>query len=224
MRLLVGFEKGEQARYLSHLDIQRGLQRAIRRAGLPVLYSSGFNPHPLISFASALPVGVTGSLEVLELQTQEIGENEAFMALNAHAAPGLNCVQTRIVGPEFPSLTPLTQAAKYEISLLSNIPTKALAQSAVELLSYPIPVQKKGKAGIKTIDLLPLIYEFSVNENGPVLSIEVIGAHTQEGSLPIALLAKTLLDAADPNGFARLHRLGLFTRKQGGPWTNIMTF
>ena len=57
MRVAIGFEKREPVRFVSHLDLQRALQRALRRSGLPLAYSQGFHPHPLVSLASALAVG-----------------------------------------------------------------------------------------------------------------------------------------------------------------------
>ena len=58
MRMLAVYHKAEDARFISHLDILRALQRAFRRAGLPLKYSDGFNPHPELSFASALATGI----------------------------------------------------------------------------------------------------------------------------------------------------------------------
>ena len=60
MRIIAVFEKSERIRHIGHLDIQRAVQRALRRSGLPVAYSQGFNPHILITFASALSTGACG--------------------------------------------------------------------------------------------------------------------------------------------------------------------
>ncbi len=57
MKLLLRLEKGEKVKYISHLDMQRLFQRALRRAKLPCAYSQGFNPHMLVSFACALSRG-----------------------------------------------------------------------------------------------------------------------------------------------------------------------
>ena len=57
MRLIARLTKLEPVRFVSHLDILRLLQRAFRRAGVPLSYSQGFNPHPLLSFATALSTG-----------------------------------------------------------------------------------------------------------------------------------------------------------------------
>ncbi len=250
MRLIAGFKKGEEARCLSHLDFQRALQRLLRRAGLPLLYSSGFNPHPLISYASALPVGATGDCEAVELQTEDISEAEAFALLSAVETPGLACVRVRAVGPDFPSLTPLTQAAKWEISLVLDetanggvyggrqhaAPTAGedeecgrqhapTAEKIAEMLSKPIIVQKKGKAGIKPLDVTPLIYEHAVYESDTGVLISLIGAHTPTGSLPVALLAKALLEGIDISGYPLIHRKALLTcPRNGDGWVNIMEY
>ncbi|NLY60794.1 MAG: DUF2344 domain-containing protein, partial [Clostridiales bacterium] len=54
MRIVVKYTIGEKVKYISHLDFMRAVQRALRRAEIPVAYSKGFNPHPRLSFASAL--------------------------------------------------------------------------------------------------------------------------------------------------------------------------
>ncbi len=237
MRLIAGFKKGEEARYLSHLDFQRALQRLLRRAGLPLLYSSGFNPHPLISYASALPVGATGECEVVELQTEEMPESEAIALLTARETPGLSCVRVRAVDKDFPSLTPLTQAAAWEIALVLDDMTNAgviggrprraapTAERIREMLSMPIIVQKKGKAGVKPLDVMPLIYEYAVSESDTGARITLIGAHTPTGSLPVGLLAKALLEGLQMTGYHLIHRKGLLTRPRSGDgWINIMDY
>ncbi len=243
MRLITGFEKGEEARWLSHLDFQRALQRLLRRAGLPLMYSSGFNPHPLISYASALPVGATGDCEAVELQTEEISEAEAFAILSKTEAPGLKCVRVRAVGADFPSLTPLTQAASWEIALVLDGPHDAAVISGAvmdgrphraaptaerirEMLSEPIIVQKKGKAGVKPLNVLPLIYEHGVSEGGQGALIALTGAHTPVGSLPVGLLAKALLSGLNMPGYYTLRRRALLTRAKNDAnrWVNIMDY
>ncbi|MGH2634098.1 MAG: TIGR03936 family radical SAM-associated protein, partial [Tepidiformaceae bacterium] len=65
-RFRVWFRKGERVRYISHLDVLRAWERAIRRTGLPLSYSQGFTPHPKIAFASPLPLGFIGECEVMD--------------------------------------------------------------------------------------------------------------------------------------------------------------
>ena len=68
MRMLAVYHKTESARYISHLDVQRTLQRAFRRAKLPLRFSEGFNPHPELSFASALATGTTSDAEWFDVE------------------------------------------------------------------------------------------------------------------------------------------------------------
>lgn len=70
-RLRVWFRKGERVRYISHLDVLRYWERAIRRAGLPLAYSQGFTPHPKLAFAGPLPLGFTSEAEVMDVTLDE---------------------------------------------------------------------------------------------------------------------------------------------------------
>ena len=67
MRIIVSFYKHEQVMFVSHLDMQRLFQRAFRRADLPLAYSNGFNPHPLLSFATALSFQALKKASILML-------------------------------------------------------------------------------------------------------------------------------------------------------------
>ena len=70
-RLRARFAKRESLKYISHLDLARTWERVFRRAGLPVVYSQGFNPRPRFQIAAALPVGVTGQSELLDIWLSE---------------------------------------------------------------------------------------------------------------------------------------------------------
>lgn len=66
-RIRIKYIKGEQVKYISHLDILRTLNRVLKRAELPVAYSQGYNPHPLVSFGLPLSVGVTSEAEYADI-------------------------------------------------------------------------------------------------------------------------------------------------------------
>ena len=65
--MLLQFRKGDIVRHLGLLDLQRTMQRALRRSGLPIAYSKGFSPHIVMSFASALSSGIPGDAELLDV-------------------------------------------------------------------------------------------------------------------------------------------------------------
>lgn len=89
-RMRVTFCKQGRLAMLSHLEIARALERAVRRAGLPFAISQGFSPHMKIAFGAALPVGVGGLREVFDLQlTRYVAPEQALEALQEASAPDL---------------------------------------------------------------------------------------------------------------------------------------
>ena len=88
------YEKTDNAKYISHLDFVRTYNRTMRRAGLPVAFSEGFNPHPQLSFALPLSVGYTSECELLELKlTEELPEAEIRDRLNAVIPDGIKILE-----------------------------------------------------------------------------------------------------------------------------------
>lgn len=90
-RYLVKFSKQGGIRFISHLDLLRVFQRAFRRSGLQLSYSSGFNPHPKIGFATPLSLGFESTGEYVEIETDVDYENEEVVQLlKANMPPGLD--------------------------------------------------------------------------------------------------------------------------------------
>lgn len=79
-RFRVWFRKGERVRYISHLDVLRSWERALRRAELPLAYSQGFTPHPKLAFASPLPLGFVSEAEIMDVTLDERLELAEFVA------------------------------------------------------------------------------------------------------------------------------------------------
>jgi len=97
-RIKIKFTKGEEVKFISHRDLMRTFQRAIRRAGLPILYSQGFNPHMKISWGNALKVGVVSLGEYAQLQIDGwIRPHEAMAKLNAVLPKGLEIIEANVV-------------------------------------------------------------------------------------------------------------------------------
>lgn len=78
-RFRVWFKKGERVRYISHLDVLRSWERALRRAELPLGYSQGFTPHPKLAFASPLPLGFISEAEIMDVTLDERVDLAEFM-------------------------------------------------------------------------------------------------------------------------------------------------
>src|SRR5207245_2606849 len=90
-RLRVRYAKRGRARFASHRDFGRAFERALRRAGVPMAYSSGFSPHPRISYANAAPTGAGSEAEYLEIALAErCDADRVRAALDAALPPGLD--------------------------------------------------------------------------------------------------------------------------------------
>ena len=87
MRAWIRFGKNDRLRFVSHLDLQRFFQRALNRTGLPIAYSQGFNPHPVMSFGSALAVGWTSAYEILDFKLAVPMGSAERMASSVRALP-----------------------------------------------------------------------------------------------------------------------------------------
>jgi radical SAM-linked protein len=97
-RIKLKYKKGEAVKFISHRDLMRTFQRAIRRAGLPIAYSQGFNPHMKISWGNALKVGATSESEYAEIQIDGwIRPHEAMAKLNAILPQGLEILEANVV-------------------------------------------------------------------------------------------------------------------------------
>ncbi len=87
-RLRIRFKRGEEIKFISHLDLIRVWQRAFRRAGVVLAYSEGFNPHPRISLASPLALGITADAELMDVYTVQSLSNHAFTSMVAPSTAG----------------------------------------------------------------------------------------------------------------------------------------
>ncbi|MDL2289676.1 TIGR03936 family radical SAM-associated protein, partial [Clostridia bacterium OttesenSCG-928-F22] len=118
MRMIAKFTKEEPVRYISHLDIQRLFGRAFRRTDIPITYSKGFNPHPVLSFAMALPLGQTSSGEYMDIGLDAAVSTEEFIEkCNASLPQGIRILEARMVGDKFPSLMSKVLLADYTIKV-----------------------------------------------------------------------------------------------------------
>ena len=158
MRIIAALHETGRAAYLSHLDMQRTLQRALRRADMPLLYSQGFNPHPLMAFAGALATGAESEREWFDVRLDgEIAPADFEARLNAVLPEGM-AVSHAMEAPEgLSTLTGHLAAARYTLWVR---PEKAVMAAEVNsalnqlLEREEIMVQKRTKSGSFTLDVL----------------------------------------------------------------------
>jgi radical SAM-linked protein len=151
-------------KYISHLDLARTWERVFRRAWLPLAYSQGFNPRPRFQIAAALPVGVTGRLELMDVWLIEtLGPNEALTRLGPALPPGLDVLDATEVDLRAPSLQSQMRAADYCVLVRSQESVEAIHTRVQSLLEMPtILRQRQHKGRQQTYDLRPLIQSITV--------------------------------------------------------------
>lgn len=163
MKLRMKFEKGDSVKYLSHLDIVRVFERAFRRAGLPISYTLGFNPRPKMSFTPALSVGITSSSEYVDVEfTEDVTIKDLVDVLNDALPVGLKITKADETREKI-KLSALNTAV-YTVGIsLNKVDVGKLLNSVDTLLSKKeIIIEKRTKAGIKSVDIAPLIYKIHI--------------------------------------------------------------
>ena len=167
MRMLAVFEKGERIRHIGHLDIQRSVQRGLRRSGLPVAYSQGFNPHILITFASALSTGACGKREIMDVtMAEEVSAEEFLSRINKAMPPEMQVSEARPVDQHHPSLMSELQAAEYDLMIRDEQKGERLSEAVPALLAREtVPAMRKTKTKLSECDIRPLILSLHGEKN-----------------------------------------------------------
>ena len=161
-RMRVYYHKGNEVKYISHLDTLRAWERAIRRSGLPLAYSQGFNPHPKITIAMPLAVGCTGENEPLDIILAEpIPEQAVVRALAPVMPPGFTVVSAVKVPPKSPALATLFVRAVYEI-LLAEVGEDDVKRRIHDLLEQETVLVEFRR---KQFNVRPLIDSLTLSES-----------------------------------------------------------
>jgi len=161
-RLRITFAVEGDLRWLGHLDLFRTWERALRRAGLPLLYSQGFTPRPRMAMALPLPVGLTGEGELLDLfLSQPMCIEEIVRCVCPQLPPGLILREVKEVDIRAPSLQSQLQAAEY-VAQLESMPEDLPARVQMLMAADSCPRERRGRR----YDLRPLIHSLSASADG----------------------------------------------------------
>lgn len=168
------FEKTGSAVWMSHLDLMRLMQRAFKRAGLPLTHTQGFNPRPSVSIALPLSVGVESVCELLDFDLE--GEMPALEVirekLNAALVPGVTVRQVYTDGRKIQDLALLRCRLGLEYD--AGVPENAAKEIRELFAREQVPVEKKSKNGTQEQDIRPMILELTVLEGERELIVEAL--------------------------------------------------
>ncbi|MCL2463205.1 MAG: TIGR03936 family radical SAM-associated protein [Defluviitaleaceae bacterium] len=164
---LIRYSKTGAMKYVGHLDLLRIFQRAIRRCGLPVNFSEGFNPHLRVSFALPLTLGMDGLREYTIFEMgEEVPPDEIRGRLGAVLPAGMAISGVRYMAPEEKSPAALLCAADYELRFGDDSLQIKIGEAARILMeSVTTEVEKKTEKGSKTVDIRPDIFEMTASGN-----------------------------------------------------------
>ena len=200
MKIRLKFTKQGAVKFVGHLDMIRLFQRAIKVAKIPIAYSQGFNPHALVYFAMPLSVGTSSIGEYMDIviasendKSIDIEANKVKDALNEILPEGICIIDAFIASEEgVGSLMSLVHAASYEMAIPKKEFKGLNAESINDKLSQEeLITEKKGKKGIKTVDIKPMLlaYDTYETENDIMLSIKALAGSNENLSPQVFLNA-----------------------------------
>lgn len=219
--------KDEPIRFISHLDYMRTVERALRRAQLPLAYSEGFNPHLKVSYASALAVGVTSKTEYLDVELKEALDLAILKERIDQALPlGIHLCQVQERTGKSKKLAAIVNWATYEIKLpkvrdltLSQLEEAIQQFNQAEAIEY----LKKNPKGEKLINIKEFVLkpiEVCGDSEDWCISLPILQGN--QGSVkPLEVLAalQEMAGISLPLDQAKIERTGLYCRQEGKEFT-----
>ncbi len=225
------YKKGDMV-FISHLDLIRVFERALRRANIPVEYTKGFNPHPIMAFATALGVGVASEGEYIDIQLSENMDSELFMnRLNNVLPKGLKIIKSKAVTEKVKSLMSIIHSSVYLVRLKTNKPLdRADIKGYIEdLLEKEVIIElrqrrrrrgrRNRKPEFRKINIRPLIKSIELfSLDGCEILLKMHLATGSRGNLKPEVVIDKLYELTNlpvQQYETRVKRLDLFVDKNG---------
>lgn len=189
----IWFKKDGLAVYISHLDMNRCMTRAVRRAEIPLWYTEGFNPHPYMTFLMPLPLGQSGMREPLDIKIEQddITFKQIKERLNAVVPEGIEIVD--VCKPEMKSNE--IAAAEYRVitEFSSQGEAEAFAAASADVIrGGTLNAEKRSKKGTKTVNLCDFIRSYEAEANGKEIVVKTVLASGNTVNLNADLLMNAL--------------------------------
>ena len=173
----IWFHKNGRAKYISHLDLMRSMTRAVKRAGIPLWYTEGFNPHPYMTFPLPLSLGVESDRECMDIRVEDgVSLEEIKKSFENKMPEGLDVFDVTVPFNDAKEI----KSALYELKLkfLSKDEANEYMEKVQTAIDEKILIgHKKGKQGrrkvMKEIPLSDKIFDFEVKAEDDMLLIEV---------------------------------------------------
>jgi radical SAM-linked protein len=187
-RLRIRYAKRGRLRFTSHRDFSRAFERALVRARIPMAYSSGFNPHPRISYAGASPTGAASEAEYLEIGLAEQVDPATLAEQLDDALPdGLDVLE--VVAARSGSLADRLEASHWRLDLAGVSSQEAERAVGAFLAADTVEVERMTKKGLRTFDSRAAVLVLTVSPYDGGARLEVVLRHTEPTVRPDDVLA-----------------------------------
>ena len=208
-KLRIRYAKRGRLRFTSHRDFSRAFERALVRARIPMAYSSGFNPHPRISYAGAAPTGSASEAEYAEIGLTEVADPAEIQVRLDEALPvGLDVLE--VVPSAGGALADRLEASRWLITL-PDVPPEPAAKAVESFLAETeVLVERMTKRGLRQFDCRTAVVSALVTMNhgvhGECAILDVVLRHGTPAVRPDDILAGLRQTAGLPGGAAALYQ------------------
>lgn len=224
LKVRIKFRKYGVMRFIGHLDVMRYFQKAIRRAEIPIAFTTGYSPHMIMSFAQPLGIGLTSDGEYLDIElTEPIDSKEAVARMNAVSVEGIEMVSmVQISEEKKASGMTITAASDYQVFLLESgkssdvrrkIPSEWKGSWEEFLSQEQILVWKKTKKSEKEVDIKPMIYGSEIKEEYLYL---YLAAGSEQNLKPDLVMETFLKYVGQEDAPLFYNRLDVYARDEAG--------
>lgn len=175
MKIRIKFRKFGNLKFIGHLDVQRFFQKAVRRAGIDVAYSTGFSPHQIMSFAAPLGLGQESNGEYMDMEVNSFsGSADMVERLNAVSVEGMEILSAKILPEHAKNAMASVAAAAYTVRFREGRePDFDWKGCLSEFYSKEsIPIMKETKNSTLDMDLKPSIYELKLCQDAIYMLLE----------------------------------------------------
>lgn len=205
----IWFKKDDECRYISHLDLNRCVLRALHKSKIPVWHTEGFNPHPFATFPLPLSLGFRGINECMDIRlVDEISDEKLIADFNACMPAGVRA---------FTVTEPIMKAgkiayARFNIKISSDdMNSRKVYEELTKLLSFDeIMIEKRTKSGIKTVDLKKSIKTYELKEKFDFAELDIVLSAGSTDNANPNLIITALEKQTEKSFYADITRIDLY--------------
>ena len=211
-------------KFIGHLDIMRYFQKAIRRAEIPIAFTSGYSPHMIMSFANPLGVGLTSDGEYFDIElTESIASKEAVRRLNEQMVDGMEIVSfVQIPDDKKSKGMSIVAGADYLSSVKNgNLPEDLAEKLEAFYAQNEICVVKKTKKSEKEVDIRPMIYKLECRDGKIYMRVAAGSVQNLKPELVTEAFVRYLGMEADAVTFTH-HRLETFAESEDADGKTVL--